>query len=70
MLCCATLAHSNNTGGDMPEKTIQCSIRIPVDLYDFLQEDAKKNVRTFSNEMIYLLRRMAEIEQEETVLTS
>ncbi len=57
----------------MPEKTIQCSIRIPADLYDFLQEDAKKNVRTFSNEMIYLLRKMSElqeIEQKESVLTS
>jgi len=48
----------------MPEKSIRCSVRIPTDLYDFLQKDAKKNVRTFSNELIYLLRKTVEIEQE------
>ena len=54
----------------MSEKSIRCSVRIPADLYDFLQEDAKKNVRTFSNELIFLLRKTVEIEQEEAVLTS
>jgi len=41
----------------MPQKTKQRSIRFPADLHDFLVQDAKKNERSFSRELVFMLKK-------------